>query len=131
LSGVLEFRAHGSNVILINELPLEEYLLGVITAEMSGNCPIEYLKAQSVVSRSWLLASSRRAHTGEPFTWCNDDCCQRYPGTGGWTPKAVDALASTRGQVLVSASGQICWACCSKNSGGITEDPETVWRTSV
>jgi stage II sporulation protein D len=131
LSGVLEFRVHGSNVILINELPLEEYLLGVITAEMSGECPIEYMKAQSVVSRSWLLASSRRVHTGEPFTWCNDDCCQRYQGTGGWTATAADALAGTRGQVLVTASGQICWACFSKNSGGITEDPETIWRKRV
>jgi SpoIID/LytB domain protein len=131
LSGVLEFRAHGSNVVLINELPLEEYLLGVITAEMSGNCPIEYLKAQSVVSRSWLLASSRRAHAGEQFTWCNDDCCQRYQGTGGWTPAAINALASTRGDVLMNASGEVCWACYSKNSGGITEDPESVWGKGV
>lgn len=131
LSGVLEFRAEGPNVVLVNELPLEEYMLGVITAEMSGACPIEYMKAQSIISRSWLFASSRRAHAGEPFTWCNDDCCQRYQGTSDWTRTAIDALKSTRGQVLSNDLGGILWACYSKNSGGITEDPETVWRKSV
>src|SRR4051794_30631838 len=50
LGGVLEFRADGSNLILINELPLEEYLTGVITAEMSGYCPGEYMKAHAVIS---------------------------------------------------------------------------------
>jgi SpoIID/LytB domain protein len=127
LCGVLEFRVEGLNVILINELPLEEYLAGVITAEMSGNCPSEYLKAHSVISRSWLVASSRSSHPAEPFTWCNDDCCQRYQGIGDWTQHVAAALAATRGQVMMTSEGQICRASYSKNSGGITEDPESVW----
>ena len=130
LGGVLEFRADGSNLILINELPLEEYLVGVITAEMSGYCPGEYIKAHAVISRSWLLASSRSNHPGEPFTWCNDDCCQRYQGNGGWTRSAIDALAATRGQVLIAATGEICRTSFCKNSGGITEDPVSAWRAA-
>ena len=127
LSGVLEFRANGPNLILINELPLEEYLAGVITAEMSGYCPGEYMKAHAVISRSWLLASSRSNHPGEPFTWCNADCCQRYQGNSGWTRPAIDALAATRGQVLITATGKICRTSFGKNSGGITEDPQSAW----
>jgi peptidoglycan hydrolase-like amidase len=130
LGGVLEFRADNSNLILINELPLEEYLTGVITAEMSGYCPGEYMKAHAVISRSWLLASSRSNHPGEPFTWCNDDCCQRYQGNSGWTRPAIDALAATRGQVLVTATGKICRTSFCKNSGGITEDPQSAWRAA-
>ena len=128
LSDTLEFRAQGPHVVLINELPLEDYIVGVVTAEMSGACPLEYMKAQSVVARSWLLAAVPPAHPGQPFAVCNDDCCQRYQGTDGWTSAAEDAVVNSRGQVLVTASGDICRTCYSKNSGGITEDAETIWR---
>ncbi len=128
LSGVLEFRVRDNCLVMTNELPIEDYVVGVITAEMSGDCPAAYLKAHAVVSRSWLMAQSSPAHPGEPFTWCNDDCCQRYHGTSGWTDAAIDATAQTRGQVLMTKAGRILPAFYSKNSGGIVESPESVWR---
>ena len=57
--GTIELRAGKNGIVLINELPLEQYLMGVITAEMSGNCPADLLKTQCVVARSWLLALNR------------------------------------------------------------------------
>jgi len=128
--GVVEFRVRGSDIIVINEIPLEDYLLGVVTSEMSGECPVEYLKAQSVVARSWLLAQSAPAHPGEDFSWCSDDHCQRYQGVTETTATAESALAKTRGQVLLAPSGEICRTFYSKNSGGITEAPEIVWGSS-
>ena len=131
LTGTLEFRAREGRVILVNELALEDYLTGVITAEMSGACPIEYLKAQAVTARSWVFSQFRRPHLCEPFTWCNDDCCQRYQGTGNWTDTAIAAIAATRGEVLVTSRGRICRACYSKNSGGISEDAKSVWGRHI
>ncbi|MDK2973196.1 MAG: hypothetical protein PWP23_2951 [Candidatus Sumerlaeota bacterium] len=131
LTGILEFRADGGRVVLVNELPLEEYLVGVVTGEMSGACPPEFIKAQTIAARSWLLAQPVAPHAGEPFIWCNDDCCQRYQGTGGWSAEARDAVAACRGEVLITPSNHYCDARYSKNTGGISEDAENVWGTPM
>lgn len=128
LTGTLEFRLAGQHLVMINELSLEEYLTGVITGEMSGECPVEFLKAQAIVARSWLLAQPWPPHADQGFTWCNDDCCQRYQGTGGWSARAVEAIAQCRGQVLITPSNQYCDARYSKSTGGISEDGESVWK---
>jgi stage II sporulation protein D len=131
LTGVLEFRAQGNHVMLINELPLEEYLTGVITGEMSGECPPEFMKAQATAARSWLLGQPKPPHPDQPFIWCNDDCCQRYQGTGGWSQQARDAIQACRGEVLITPSGYFCDARYSKNTGGISEDALSVWKAPI
>lgn len=131
LSDVLEFIPKGDKLILVNELPLETYLIGTITGEMSGECPIEFMKAQAVAARSWLLGQPRHPHPGQPFLWCNDDCCQRYQGTGGWSPRAVEAIEGCRGEVLITASKQYCDARYSKSTGGISEDASAVWGYEI
>jgi len=127
LPGVIELRPGRSGVVLINELPLEDYLAGVIPAEMSGDCPPEFLKAQCVVARSWLLAFSERKHEREPFDRCNDDCCQRYQGSAGLTAAALDAVRTTRGLVLLAPGGGVLDANYSKCCGGVSESPRAVW----
>jgi len=54
--GTLGIEAGSDGLTLINELPLECYLISVISSEMSASCPPEFLRAHSIVSRSWLLA---------------------------------------------------------------------------
>jgi peptidoglycan hydrolase-like amidase len=127
LAGTIEVLPGRRGVVLVNELPLEDYLAGVITAEMSGACPADLLQAQCVVARSWLLAMSEPKHDDEPFDRCNDDCCQRYQGTGDLSPTALDAVGSTRGLVLLAPAGQVLDANYSKCCGGISETPRTVW----
>lgn len=127
--GVLEFRAVAGRLLVVNELGLEDYLQGVITAEMSGRCPIEFLKTQCIVARSWVLAHTEPKHTDLPIDRCNDDCCQRYQGTTSWTPSAAEAVIATRGQVVTDAAGHIIDANYSKSCGGIIEAPEYVWFT--
>jgi stage II sporulation protein D len=127
LPGTLELSVGRHGVLLVNELPLETYLAGVITAEMSAACPLEFLKTQSIVARSWLLAMTEPKHAGEAFDRCNDDCCQRYQGIGGLTATALAAVHDTRGVVLLNPAGKILDANYSKCCGGITETPWAVW----
>lgn len=127
LSGAIEVRPGRQGAVLINELPLEEYLTGVITAEMSGDCPADLLKAQCVVARSWLLAMTEPKHDAEPFDRCNDDCCQRYQGTGGVSATAIEAVRGTRGLVLLAPTGDVLDANYAKSCGGISETPLAVW----
>lgn len=131
LPDVLEFRAIGGKLVLVNELPIETYLIGVITGEMSAECPIEFMKAQAIAARSWLLGQPVAPHPDKPYLWCNDDCCQRYQGTGGWSDQAIRAIQECRGEVLITASNHYCDARYSKNTGGISEDATSVWRTAI
>jgi peptidoglycan hydrolase-like amidase len=125
--GTLEFRVVDGRLLIVNELSLEDYLQGVITAEMSGECPLEFLKSQCIVARSWVLAHTEPKHTEWPIDRCNDDCCQRYHGTSYWTPRAADAVTGTCGQVVTDGAGHIIDANYSKSCGGIIEAPENVW----
>lgn len=127
LAGTLEFSAGRNGVVLVNELPLEDYLAGVITAEMSGACPADLLKAQCVVARSWLLAMTEPKHVDEPFDRCNDDCCQRYQGNGDLSPTALAAARDTRGVTLLAPTGAVLDANYAKSCGGISETPWAVW----
>jgi stage II sporulation protein D len=127
LPGTIELLPGRRGVVLVNELPLEDYLAGVITAEMSGACPVEFLKAQCVVARSWLLALTEPKHDADPFDRCNDDCCQRYQGTGNLSATALEAVRATRGRVLMAPTGNVLDANYGKSCGGISETPRAVW----
>lgn len=54
--GSLSILRENDAFTVINELPLEAYLVSVISSEMNANCPAELLRAHAIVSRSWLLA---------------------------------------------------------------------------
>jgi SpoIID/LytB domain protein len=127
LAGRIDLLPGDRGIILVNELPLEAYLACVITSEMSSQCPVEFLRAQCITARSWLLAFTEPKHDAEPFDRCNDDCCQRYQGTGDLSDTALDAVESTRGLVLVAADGRVVDANYSKSCGGVVELPEHVW----
>jgi SpoIID/LytB domain protein len=127
LAGALAFIAAPDGIVVVNELPLEDYLVGVITAEMSGACPVEFLKAQCVVARSWLLAMTEPKHNDQPFDRCNDDCCQRYQGTGDTSDAAIAAVTGTRGLVLIDPKGKVLDANYAKSCGGVSELAEHVW----
>jgi SpoIID/LytB domain protein len=131
LTHTLEFIPATGGIVMVNEVPLETYLVGVITGEMSNECPVEYMKAQAVAARSWLLGQPVPPHPDEPFLWCNDDHCQRYQGTGGWNDLAIKAIEECRGEVLITRTNQYCDARYSKSTGGISEDSESVWGVPI
>ena len=126
LMGSLEFTMQDNLLVMVNEILLEEYLMCVATSEMSSQCPEELSKAQTIAARSWIMARTEKKHEAEGFDACNDDCCQRYHGSGQLTESSVNAVMSTRGQVLLY-DGKICDARYSKSCGGFTEKYENVW----
>jgi SpoIID/LytB domain protein len=98
----------------------------VATSEMSAQCPLEFLKAQTIVARSWLLANIEQKHRHLGFDICNDDCCQRYQGMANCTDASIQSTKATHGQVIMY-DHIICDARYSKSCGGITENFEHVW----
>ncbi len=153
--GTLKLVVEEGKITAINILPVEDYLVSVISSEMKATSSLEFLKAHAVVSRSWLYAQiekhkelSRKEHSGffsfqksdtELIRWydredhtifdvCADDHCQRYQGiTKASNQTVVQAVRETCGQVLMMEES-ICDARFSKCCGGATEEFEYCWE---
>lgn len=154
LRGALSLIVENDRVTAINVLSVEEYLLSVISSEMSATASLELLKAHAVISRSWLLAQIEKnkniikenthycaCHQDENelvkwydredhvnFDVCADDHCQRYQGiTRASTQTVREAIKATWGQVL-TYDGKLCDARFSKCCGGVYEEFENCWE---
>jgi SpoIID/LytB domain protein len=109
------------------EVALENYLMSVNSSEMPADSPEEFLKAQVIAARSWLLANWGSHHPGEPFTVCNGDHCQCYYGESRIQSSSRLAAEETRGELLMY-EGIVCDARYAKTCGGVTEPGKNVWR---
>jgi SpoIID/LytB domain protein len=111
------------------ELPLEEYLVGVLAAESGVESEIEALKAQAVVSRAFALKNLGR-HAGEGYDFCSTTHCQRFtfPKTKGAVNGAARrAVEETAGVILSDPSGNVIDAYFHAACGGMTANIETLW----
>lgn len=153
-TGALKLLKENGKITVINSLPIENYLVSVISSEMSAKCSRELLKAHAIVSRGWLLAQiekSRAIQTNKKeykttlqteetlirwydredhasFDVCADDHCQRYQGiTKVFTTVAKQAIEETRGLVL-TYDDKICDTRYSKSCGGVSESFDIVWE---
>jgi SpoIID/LytB domain protein len=125
--GILELRGGENGLLVINELPLEDYLASVNSSEMSAYAPLEFLQAQTVAARGTVLATKGCHHYGEPFDLCNGDHCQCYYGQSRLQPRSLEAVETTAGQVLIHR-GIICDTRYAKICGGVTETFDNVWE---
>ena len=147
LSGEVRIMDDGTGII--NRLPVEDYLASVISSEMNPEAPVEFLKAHSIISRSWVLGKITGCHirgrSGEEcsgnrmirwedseshagFDVCADDHCQRYQGVDAVSDAVREAVDSTRGIVIADSFGNIADARFSKCCGGQTELFSTCWQ---
>jgi stage II sporulation protein D len=116
---------------VINDVGMEDYLLGVIPGEMPQSWPLETLKAQAVAARTYALWELARARRERPLGskvdpgYDFDDTVQYQAYIGATEPPlpaTSQALAQTQGQVLVTPDGLPIRAYFHADSGGHTED---------
>ena len=97
--GNLIVKNSGGKLIVINELPLEEYLQGVVPAEMPTRWNIEAHKAQAIAARSWAITNmNKRIKRG--YNLLDTPMDQAYKGASFETPKTNYAVQATRGIVI-------------------------------
>lgn len=152
--GSLRLIKEKGNITAVNVINVEEYLMSVISSEMSATSSEELLKAHSIISRSWLIAQIQKSDNlkksddnkysfveteDKLIKWfdredhvlydvCADDHCQRYQGiTKIISDKSKKAIEFTRG-MLLTYEGEICDARYSKSCGGVSENFELVWE---
>lgn len=122
----------------VQQQNLEEYLVGVVLAEMPASFEKEALKAQAVVARTYTMRANLSGGKHGDGSVCTDyACCQAYIDpedylNKGGTTENVDkirtAVTDTAGQVL-TYGGELIEATYFSCSGGSTEDAVAVWGT--
>ena len=107
----------GKKLRAINVLPLEQYLYGVVPAEMPSTWLDAALAAQAVAARSYALANKQAA---APFDVYADGRSQAYLGVSVETPAATLAVDETAGEVLLY-DGSVADTLFSSSTGGRTQ----------
>ena len=124
---VLVFLNDRGSLNLINELPVEEYLRGVVPGEMGPELynQLEALKAQAVAARTYTLRNLGE-FAREGYDICATPRCQVYGGMNIEHSLSDRAVAETAGQVLLY-KGELVDALYSSTCGGHTEDAQVIF----
>lgn len=127
-SGLLEIWKGKKGLYVINELPLEEYLKGVVAGEVGANWEFEALKAQAVASRTYAIYQKRKNSNNSLYHLTSSVLHQVYSGSTVKEniSKAVD---STRGKILTYEGAPIL-ALYHSTSSDMTEDSSVVFGKS-
>ena len=116
---------------VVNELPLETYLLGVVPNELNPTAfgQLEALEAQAVAARTYIYRNMGQ-YKKEGYDICATDACQVYFGALTEDPLATQAVVATRGEIAVY-DGKPINALYSSTCGGRTEDAEHIFNEKV
>ena len=129
LRGTVEVRRAGKGLLVVNELPLDDYVAGTLGREAYRGWHPEALRAHAVVTRSYAL-HERARRTREPWHLRGDTGGQVYGGLDAESPEVVAATRATRGQYL-AFEGRPILAVYHSAAGGRTASAEEVWGRPV
>lgn len=119
----------GSNIQFINELQIDDWLKGVLPAEIGANSHPEAMKAQAVTGRSEAIFRLKKPpHDSEGYDFCTGVHCQAYKGMSVETDKSNRACDETLGVVLLDGDGEVVNAVYHNVCGGVTAAADDVWE---
>jgi stage II sporulation protein D len=121
--GALEFRVVGGAVQTVDAVGLDDYVRGVVSAEMPSSWAPAALAAQAVAARTYAITSNVG---GAGFQLYPDTRSQMYGGVAAETAATDAAVLATRGQI-VTYNGAPATTFFFSSSGGHTENIENVW----
>ena len=122
-------RENNSDLTVINLLPMEKYLYGVVPREMPHSWPEEALKAQAVAARGFTVASLNK-YIEFGFNLCSTVHSQVYGGYDVEQRSTNRAVDQTKGQII-TYNGHLAIPYYHSTSGGRTESSENIWTNAV
>lgn len=122
-------RIAAGHINVYNELPYEQYLYGVVPAEVPSSWHMEALKAQAVAARNYGILNIGK-HTVDGFDVCNGQHCQAYRGLSHENARTNQAVDETIGK-LVLHNDKLIPTYFHSSSGGRTENSENIWTTAL
>ncbi len=128
--GILEMIPRpGAGFQAVNRVSLEDYLAGVLPAEMPSHWPMEAQKAQAVVARTYVMSKMGR-HNADGFDVCDSVHCEVYRGLRAEYEKSNAAVRETAGLVLKHGR-KLLPVVFSAQCGGHTQDFSEAWGAKL
>lgn len=121
----LQPNAYGTYT-LVNDVPIEVYLRGVVPHEIGSQAPNAAVEAQAIIARTYALRNLRRFAI-DGYELSADTQCQVYKGLSGTQPNIDRAILATRGKVL-TYNNSLVDALYSSTTGGVTAAFSDVWN---
>lgn len=121
--------AYAAGVTVVNAVPMEEYLCGVVPSEVSPSWHEDALKAQAVAARTYAMYH-RDGFRDAGYDVTDDTRSQVYRGTAVESAATSNAIAETAGEIITS-DGKPIDAVFHSNGGGYTENSENVWGSKI
>ena len=128
--GKLVLFSNGKRLTVVNSLPLESYVLGVVGREMPSNWPAAALEAQAVAARSYALAELENLVTARTYDLYSDTRSQVYGGIAAESAPVTAAVQATARQVVLYG-GKVATTYFSSSSGGRTVSAAEAWGKPV
>ncbi len=122
--GASEVWKESDEIYLINEIPLEEYVKGVVAAESGKDWPVEAYKVQAVIARTYAVYHMRK-RAGLPFHLTTSVLHQVFKN-GPYDERIVQAVEETKDEILIF-DGEPIEALYHSTSSQFTEEPEEVF----
>jgi len=115
---------------VVNEVSTEQWLEGTVPSEIFSTAPAAALRAQACAARSEALAKLATRHLASPFVMCASQHCQVYGGVTKAKKTTSQAVADTRGQVLMGEGDRLVDAVYCAVAGGFTENNDAAWAVA-
>jgi stage II sporulation protein D len=122
-------RDNKGNLTAVNKINLEDYIRGILYNEASHYWPIEALKAQAIVSRTYAVYQMQENRVRD-FDLTSDTYSQVYGGSASERFRTDKAVEETKGLILVY-QGKVIPAYFHATCAGHTEDASLVWKTDL
>lgn len=124
--GTIEIKPYAKGLYIINHLDTENYLAGVLNAEISSKWPLEAIKAQAIIARTFALYKQRKR---KRYFWhlYSDQRDQVYLGVDIADKMTRNVLEKTFG-LVVTYNNHLVPTFYHSNCGGVTEDPGNIWQ---
>jgi len=118
-----------AKLLVVNNIDLEDYVKGILYHEASHYWPMEALKAQAIVSRTYAVFQ-RQENKGRNFDVTSDIYSQVYGGRASERYRTNKAVEETKGIVL-TFQGKVFPTYFHATCGGHTEDASVLWNTDL
>jgi stage II sporulation protein D len=115
------------DLVVVNAVPEDKLLAGLVPAEMFPDAPDAALEAQAIAARTELLQKIGRRNLTDPFLLCSTQQCQVYAGAGKEQARTTRAVEKTRGMVMLRDGGGLVDVRYSASCGGHGEDNDAIW----
>ncbi|MFZ4085268.1 MAG: SpoIID/LytB domain-containing protein [Vampirovibrionia bacterium] len=126
----VQIKKKGAALEVILKLPLEEYLSVVVGSEIPSSWPTEALKAQAVTARTYLL-NQLEFSADSDYDVASSVADQRFNGTEKISERSINAVKTTKNQVIIDKYGLLAKVFYSSSHGGFISAPEFTWKLAA